>query len=263
MVVTALDAGGDAVGYLQATSVDLSQAAYAITGTWAVPANTYDIDVTGFPATGGAVQVSRGALIGGYPVHWTDASLITTTTTAASRTIPHPGVGDSVVYRLSTSGGEFCDHRSQSYTRSRAADAAHFVVDLGELMPTMTGLEFGDHELSWTGGGGGVGLSAQIIAALGLGDVIGKSRTWTVIAPGGTTAIHFPADVGFVWPAEQAAADRMVSARVSDIASTHWSSYAEARQHQGEDPQQIAGDFTTRTTSIGKQYAYLGCSQSL
>lgn len=257
VVATALDDAGAQLAYLIAADVDLTQGALTLSGPWLTPTRTAALEVTGFPAAGGNAALARGALVDGYPVHWGDARLTTTATTATA-TLPHPGVGDGAVYRLSTGNADFCRSQSQSYTRARAADVDGFALDLGELLPPVTSFTTADHQLSWAGGGGGLAVRAWVTAARGAGDVVlGPERNWTVVAPAGAGTVRFPAGVDFVWPT--ASDDRISAVGVSEIASTYWASYAEARQRHAEDPARIAGEFVTRVTARSERYDYLGC----
>jgi hypothetical protein len=256
VVLTALDADDAAVGYLVLPDADLT-ASITATGAWQPPSQTFTVTVTGFPSSGGSVAIERGALVDGYPVAWTDISL-TTTSTSGSVTGFHSGAGDSVVYRLRRMSGPFCDERTQTFTRSRVADATQLTVDLAEFMAPIGGVTFAPNQMSWTGGGGGVGISASIGASEGSGDVqTGPWRGWGVVAPPGTTSIRFPTDVGFVWPS--GIGDRIDQAYVSETDSTYWSSYADVRQNHARAADTIDDDFTTRTSSIALAFGYIGC----
>lgn len=258
MVVTALAADQvTVVAYLELADVAFAPATITVSGAWTAPARAYEVMLTGVGASG--AQVSRAALSGGYPVHWS-APAMTLEVPAQHGGGPRPAIGDSALYQVTTGAGDFCDRRSQAHLEARAADVDRFELDLGALLPPITDVALADRQVSWTGGGGAAasGVSVYLTAALGSFDVVGQARTWTVVAPPGVTTVTMP-DTGFVWPAGQAAGDRVTAIGVTAIASTHWASYADVRQRSAEDPRVIAGDFVTRRSSISRQYAYLGC----
>lgn len=259
VVITAEDLEDNTYGYIVVPDADLTQTVTA-TGPWVAPSLTFTVDVTGFPTAGGSLSIERGVLADGYAVHWTQIPMTTTTSTATATGF-RPDAGNGVVYRLRQSNGSFCDAQSRSVTRSNVADIAQLAFDVGDMLPPLTDIDLVDREMSWVGGGGGQGIHAGFSVAPGAGDVItGDSRSWSVVLPAGTTRVRFPRDTGFVWPsAANNPPDRFASASVSETTSTYWASYAELRQRHAENPPQIDGEFTTRSVSIAREYAYLGC----
>lgn len=261
LVLTARGPGPAAavIAYLTVADVDLTAPAITANGAWTPPADDYTVELSGLGPTGFA-SIARGTLAGGYPIQWDDRQMASTAPTG-SFTAPRPSIGDGAVYRVAVGDGDLCASGRRQYTRARVADVDRFALDLGELPAPLGGVSFGDRRIGWTGGSGaaGSGVAVAFEAALGNGDVVGATRSWYVVAPPGTTAIAYPADVGFTWPAGQQSGDRITAVYISDIASTHWTSYADARQRWADDPPRIDGDFVTRTASLQRQYAYLGC----
>jgi len=262
LVATAADDSSLSVGYLVLPDADFTQAAIVMSGGWETPIAPWDADVTGFPAGGGTVQVVRTALSGGYQVGW-EQVWITTTASSASATGREPGVGDGVLYQLTTRTGDFCAGGVRAYHRASVQASIGLAVDLGALVAPITGVSYADHQIGWAGGGDGVGVVVSFTAAEGSGDVVGPRRAWTAVAPSGATALTFPDGVGFVWPPGPGQGDRITAIQVSELASTRWPSYQALRQRDRRWPIRLGEDLVMRTSSFQRQYAYLGCPFAL